>query len=430
MNENLMYDDEAERAVLGAMLENSKAIPLCVDKLQVESFLRVPHQLIYAAIQALYVENRPIDGVIVGEYLQNAGDLNRVGGVGYLIGLVDATPTWENADYYADIIREKWLRRQVGGVGKRIAQLATDTEKSAAEVLAQSQEMVLSVDTRESKQDTIVEQTDRAFDLWVKYSEGDVVDISTGFKMFDLLTGGFIHKDFIIVGGYPSVGKSAWMHNCLYNITAKQKRPGLLLSYEDKAESILHRMVAMETGLNPRQKEDREKAKQPEVLGVFSDIQKSPLFIKDTPPADLNEAVLLIRQVKMEVEDLDVVVIDNIQLMSVADAYNSEREISKITQTLKNLGKMLDVALVAVSHLSREAVKLARRPVMSDLRYSGMAEGNADTVIFIHREDYHEYEFDSPESQAEVIVAKNRNNRIGTIHMNYNRAISRFTEVI
>ena len=425
---NEFFDEEAEKSVLGAMLEDNKFIPACLEILGENPFLRIPHQIIYDTIRELQKQNVAVDAVTVGSALEKQGELNRIGGALYLYDLVNSVPTAENAEYYAGIIREKWGMRQLANIGKQIALLAHNGELSPAEMFSKAQQLVMSVDLKKEKAETIVEQANKAYRAWCGSADGQSIDIPTGFSNFDILTGGFGHKETIIVGGYPSVGKSAWVHNVLFYQSVLQGRPCLLLSYEDQATNIINRMVSMASGLNPRL--DRESAKNPKVLEWFKLIQKSPMIINDVPPMVIDEVVMLILKTKQEIENLDVVVIDHIQLMSVPKAYNSEQEISKITRELKNVAKIANVALVALSHLSREAIKSGRRPILSDLRYSGMAEGNADKVCFVHREDYGEYQFDSPISEAEIIVAKNRNGPVGSIEMSYNRSISRFEEVI
>lgn len=185
----------------------------------------------------------------------------------------------------------------------------------------------------------------------------------------------------------------------------------------------------MVTGLNPKWKDDREQAKMPAVLEVFKAIQKSALIIKDEPPRDISELIIAIQREALAVDGLAVVAVDNIQLVKDKTTYNSEQETANITGALKNVAKLANVAVVAVSHLSREAIKTGRRPTLSDLRYSGMSEGNADKVIFVHREDYGDYEYTSPTSDAEIIVAKGRNNAIGSIPMKFHRGIFKFEEV-
>jgi len=130
------------------------------------------------------------------------------------------------------------------------------------------------------------------------------------------------------------------------------------------------------------------------------------------------------------VENLAVVVVDHLHFIQDKTANNSEQQVANVTGALKNVAKLTNVAMVAVAHLSREGIKVGRRPLLSDLRYSGMAEANADKVIFVHREDYGEYEFPSPTSDAEVIVAKGRNNAVGSIPMVFHRGIFRFEEVV
>jgi len=429
MNDNLYFDEEAEKSVLGSMLENNRVIPGCLTILGENPFSRIPHQLIFATVKDLFNKGEAVDAVTVASTLERAGELNRIGGAVYLYDTVASTPTSENAEYYAKIIREKQVLRQLASVGKQIASLpAGQNGDSPAALLAQAQQLIMSIDVKTRAQATIIEQVDSAYQVWLNYSEGNTVDIATGFKNFDILTGGFGHAELILVGGYPAVGKSTWVGNAIYHIAIKDRRPCQLFIYEDTAENTINRMVSAVTGLNPKWKDDRLQAKAPAVLEVFKAIQKSGLTINDQPPIDISELIIEMQKAALEIADLAVVVVDNIQLVGDKTAHNSEQTVSNITRALKNVAKLTDVAVVAVSHLSREAIKTGRRPILSDLRYSGMAEGNADKVVFVHREDYGEYEFPSPISDAEIIVAKGRNNAIGSIPMKFHRRIARFEE--
>lgn len=426
--ETIFYDEEAENSVLGSMMENNRVIPGCLSILGENSFMRVPNQLIYDAICELTQKGDVVDAVTVASWLESKGELNRIGGPIYLYDIVNSVPASENAEYYARIVRGKRILRQLANAGKQIASLAISLNgNSPTELLAKAQQMLLAIDAAKKEQKTIVEQTDSAYQLWMNYSSDRIIDIATGFKDFDILSGGFGHEELIIIGGYPSAGKSTWAYNVLHHIAVEQRMPCVLLSYEDKVENIINRMVSMVTGLNPKWRDDRLQAKSPAILDVFKKIQQSQLIINDQPPLDISEVVLEIQKAKLE-KDIAVVVVDNIQLIFDKSAHNSEQTVSHITASLKNVAKLTNVAVVAISHLSREAVKTGRRPVLSDLRYSGMAEGNADKVIFVHREDYGEYEFDSPISPAEIILAKNRNGNIGSIPMSFHRGISRFEE--
>ena len=426
--ETIYYNEEAEKSVIGSMLENNKVIPGCFAILGENAFLRVPHQLIFDAIGELIRRGDAVDAVTVGELLEKKGELNRIGGALYLYDIVNSIPTSENAEYYANIVKEKQILRQLVSTGKQIAALPSQNSDSPAALLSQAQQLIMAIDIKTATQETIVEQVDAAYQAWLNYAEGNTVDVATGFKNFDTLTGGFERKELTLVGGYPSVGKSAWLYNTLLHIGVKCNLPCCLFSYEDKVENIINRMVSMATGLNPKWKADREQAKSPAVLEVFKAIQKSALIIKDTPPRDISELIIAIQREALAVEGIAVVAVDNIQLVKDKTTTYSEQETANITGALKNVAKLANVAVAAVSHLSREAIKTGRRPLLSDLRYSGMSEGNADKVIFVHREDYGEYEFPSPTSDAEIIVAKGRNNAIGSIPMKFHRGIFKFEE--
>jgi len=245
--ETIYYDEEAEKSVLGSMLEDNRVIPGCLAILGENAFLRVPHQIVYDAVSELTRRGDAVDAVTVASWLEGKGELNRVGGAVAIYNIVKSTPTAENAEYYARIVKEKKILRQLVSTGKQIAALPGQNGDTPA-LLARAQQLIMGIEAKAEKEETIVEQVDAAYRAWLNYAEGNTIDIATGFENFDILTGGFEHRDLTLVGGYPSVGKSTWVHNALSHIAVRCLRPCLLFSYEDKVVNIINRMVSAVTG--------------------------------------------------------------------------------------------------------------------------------------------------------------------------------------
>lgn len=424
------YNERAEMTVLGSMLEDNKVIPLCLEKLTSQSFFFNPHQIVFDACIKLNNENKAVDPVTISSALEEA-ELNRIGGIDYLFDLQGRIPTTANIEHYIDIVLDSHIRRQLDIGAKQIIQL-TQEELSIDETMTKSQEIILSIgsDALVNEQLSILDQVDNTYEHLLKIERGDYVEIATGFKNLDSLTDGLHKQEFAIVAGLSSVGKSAFIHNIIYNIAINDNLPVVLFCYESNHVQVLKRIASAQSGVDIQ--ENPKMALSQNVQEVLSKIKQSDLIIEDACPRTVEYAVSHCRRLKLEYPELTVAVFDHIHLMSadVGGYSNYEREISKISGTLKDLAKSLNIAVIGVSQMSRASIRRAdTRPMLDDLRYSGSLENDSDLVIFVYREDYYESLTDSPISEAEIIVRKNRNGPVGDLSFEYNRALSLFTEM-
>lgn len=424
------YDQRAEMTVLGSMLEDNKVIPLCLEKLTSQSFFFNPHQIVFDACIKLSNEDKPVDPVTISSAIEEA-ELNRIGGIDYLFDLQGKVPTTANIEYYVELVLDSHIKRQLDIGAKKIIQL-TQEELSKDETMTKAQELILSIgsDALVNEQLSISDQVDNAYEHLLKIEKGDYTEIATGFDKLDLLTGGLHKQEFAIVAGLSSVGKSAFIHNIIYNIAINGNLPVVLFCYESNHVQVIKRMVSAQSGINIQ--ENPKMATSQDVKEVLHKIKQSSLIIEDTCPRSIEYAVSHCRRLKLEYPELTVAVFDHIHLMTAdTGGYsNYEREVSKISGTLKDLAKSLNIAVIGVSQMSRASIRRAdTRPMLDDLRYSGSLENDSDLVMFVYREDYYDSLTDSPISEAEIIVRKNRNGPIGDLSFEYNRALSLFTEM-
>lgn len=423
------YDERAEKTILGSMLEDKEVIPLCMEMLEQDSFFFMPHQIIFAASVELYNAGKSIDQITLSSQLEEQ-DLNRIGGIDYLFDLEHRIPSTTNIKDYIDIVIDSHIRRQLDASAKQILML-TKEQLGINETITQAQELILKVnsDVLLDEQLTISEQANNTYEHLLKLEKGEYIEISTGYSNLNTLTNGFHRKEFAIIAGLPSVGKSGLAHNMLYNIAVEENGVAVLFCYESNHIQVILRMLSAQSGINLQ--ETPKLALSEDIINILAKIKNSNLIIEDTCPRSIEYAISHCRRLKLEHPDLSVVIFDHLHLMTAdTGQYSSpEREVSTISGMLKDLAKSLNIAVIGICQMSRASIRRAdTRPMLDDLRHSGSLEQDSDLVMFVYREDYYDSLTISPVSEVELIVRKNRNGPIGTIAFEYNRALSLFTE--
>jgi replicative DNA helicase len=433
---NPIYDEEAERAVLGAMLEDNLVIPkvIAIFGNDCEVFYRIPHQLIYSAILSIYEKKGVGDAVMVGEEIQRTSGLNRIGGGVYLYELVNSVPTSENAEYYAEIVKEKALRRSLIRVGKEIAAAANKEEHNIDEIVDKAEQLIFELGHSEEKRGfvhvrQVVKDSLKEIEQ-IFHNKANLAGVPTGFVDFDILTMGLQPSDFIIIAGRPSVGKSVLAHNIAQNIALVQQRPVAIFSLEMPKEHVCLRMLSAETQIEFH-KLRMGKFSQDDwqaITNAATILGNAPIFINDISGINVMEMRAEARRLKAEHEDLAVIIVDYLQILGgqTTDRYESSYErITGISKSLKSLARELDVPVLALSQLSRSIERRGDpRPMLSDLRESGALEQDADLVAFIHREDY--YDENAQEGVTELIIKKQRNGPQGAINLKFVKSQMRF----
>ena len=416
------HNIDAEQSVLGAMLLDREAVISVTEKLKDEHFYKENPKEIFRAMLDLYGRSEPVDLVTVSEELKKVGILEEAGGISYLTDLSNAVPITANARYYADIIEEKAILRQLIDAGKVIV----DKGYSSADVkmlMDEAERRIFEISQKKSTQafaivKDVLQDTLDYMEL-LAGSESGYTGLPTGFHDIDKMTSGLQKSDLVLIAARPSMGKTALGINIAQSIAIKNDRSVALFSLEMSKEQLVQRMLSTQahveiTKIRTGKLTEEEWIK---VAGATVPLGKAKIYIDDTPGITVMEIKAKARRLKME-SGLDLVLIDYLQLMSSDSRSESrQQEISAISRGLKGLARELECPIIALSQLSRAPEQRSdHRPILSDLRDSGAIEQDADIVMFLYRDDY--YHEDSENTNiGEVIIAKQRNGPTGTVKL-------------
>jgi replicative DNA helicase len=426
---------EAEESLIGAMLLSSEAVSVAYETVQVEDFYRPLHGQIFGAIMALTHAAEPVDYVTVQAKLQERGAVAIE--LAVLSSLQMNTPSAANAQHYAEIVRDKAQQRRLIAVGGEIVDdsyVATD-------------DVVGLIDEAERKINQIGDnrRIDSVSPLQrLLLTEADILEergetrgqfngLETGYRSLDLILQGLQPSSMTIIGARPGTGKTAFGLGILIHVGAVVKRPALFFSLEMSRQELAERILASTAGIDSSKLRtgDLSDADWNNAHGAFGFLQSARVFIDDNPSLTVMDVRSRARRIKQQQGDLGVVIVDYLQLMSSRGrAENRQVEVSDMSRSLKILARELQCPVIALSQLSRKLEDRAdKRPMMSDLRESGSLEQDADVVLFLFRpEQYGEVE-NSKKSEAEIIVAKNRNGPTRTAHLTWRGEFARFDNV-
>lgn len=427
------YSDEAEQSVLGAMLLDRDAVVKVLPLLRPEDFYRTAHQTIYEAIVVIYEKGEPIDLVTLVSHLKSTNRLENIGGASYIADLAESVPTSANASYYADIVRDKSVIRQLIRSATEIVESGYAQESEVEGILEDAERKIFAITQRGMRGDFVPIRTvvGDALEKISKLSmaKGGYTGIPTGFTRLDHMTLGLQPSDLIIIAARPSMGKTAFCLNIAQNIALHQDKAVAFFSLEMPREQIAMRMLSGEAMISSQKirmgdLDDEEWDRLSSQAGILS---KTRMFIDDTPGITATEMRAKCRHLQAE-NGLDLVVIDYMQLMeSSSKSGNRVQELSEISRSLKSLAREMNVPVIALSQLSRAVEsRTNHRPQLSDLRESGAIEQDADIVGFLYRDDYYNPDTSETPNTAEVIIAKHRNGPIGAFRLTFQKDYTRF----
>ena len=418
------HNEEAERSVLGSMLMDRDAIVEAEGILVGSDFYQRQNGILYDAMIELYREGKSVDLVTLNEKLKGKDLPEAFSSLDYFRELVDAVPTSTNIRYYANIVRDKSTLRELIRVTDEIGnecyldkneteEILEKTEIDIFRLLQNRRGLTETTDIREIVMNAMdaIEQASK--------SKGRVTGIATGFTEIDYRLTGLHPAELILVAARPAMGKTAFVLNIAQHAALRDGRGVAIFSLEMAKEQLTTRMIASESMVDSQdirtgnlQDSDWEK-----ILEAAALIGRSRLIIDDSA-VTLQEIRSKCRRYK-QVHDIDLIIIDYLQLMSVGTRRTESRqqEISEISRSLKVLARELDVPIIALSQLSRAVeARQDHRPMLSDLRESGAIEQDADVVMFLYRDEYYNSDTDR-KNIAEVIVAKQRNGDTGSTEL-------------
>lgn len=426
---------DAEASLLGALLIDADTIVRVADALTALDFYEEKHRRIYEAIIKLYEKHRPIDALTLSNQLKEDGFLDIVGGATYLTELANYVPTAAHAEHYADIIKQKSMRRRLIKAAQDTVDLGYDESKSIQEVIETAESDLFNVSQQHVKQDIqsieniLADSFERLDEL--HRNKGKIRGVPTGFKDMDNLLAGWQRSDLVILAARPAMGKTAVALNFAHNVAVKAEQPVLLFSLEMSKEQLVDRLLAMESGVDAwnirtGNLSDADFEKIGTAMGALSE---APIYIDDTPGITVSEMRTKARREQHQ-RQLGLIIVDYLQLMSGSSRFGSDgnrvQEISEISRGLKLIARELNVPVIALSQLSRSVENRSPRiPLLADLRESGSIEQDADIVMFLYREDYYETETQR-KNITDIIISKHRNGPTGKLELYFEKEKQRF----
>ena len=424
------FNIEAEISVLGSMLLDNEAINLVTEILRTDNFYKTSHQYIFDTIVNLYNKNNAVDLVILKDELKKQSLLEKVGGAEYLMELEESVPLASNVEYYAKIVREKTIKRDLITATAKIQQEAYNDSLESDELLDVAEKEIFDITQRKFSSPTIKlfnilhDTFDHISNLHDR--EGRLTGISTGYYDLNDITSGLQKSELIVIAARPSMGKSSLVLNIAEHAGTKEKKPTLIFSMEMSAQQVAQNMLCSTAKIDAHllrtgKLDDNQFSNLSLAMG---DLSESEIYIDDTPGLGLLELRAKARRLKLQ-HNIQMIIVDYLQLMEGRKEENRQQEISGISRGLKALARELEVPVIAVSQLNRSVeTREGHTPRMSDLRESGSIEQDADVIILLHREDY--YDPTKRPGEVDLNIAKQRNGPTGKVKLTFRREILRF----
>ena len=419
---------DVEAAVLGAMLLEPSCVDIAMEELTPDCFYDHRHRLIFSAMSALIAANQgtSIDIITVSAKLREKGDLEAVGGPVVLANLSEQVGSAAHIEYYVRILKQKAIQRNLITASYAVLKDAYDESVVVDELIDKAQTRIydaVSPNLRKEVQDIGSVIFEAMNELTKIQDNTGFTGVPSGFKSIDNVTQGWQKSDLIILAARPSVGKTAFSLNLARNAAVDFHMPVAFFSLEMSSIQLAKRLMTSESGLSAEKIKGGKKLELYEwkqLESKISALSEAPLYIDDTPGIQLNEFRTKAKNL-VKNKGVRLIFVDYLQLMQGPTELRGirEQEVAAISRTLKATAKELDVPIIALSQLSRQAVQRqgsGGKPVLSDLRESGSIEQDADMVMFIYREDYYNRDTER-KNISEIIIGKQRNGPVGTVEL-------------
>lgn len=427
---------EAEESILGGILLDPEAMNRIADFLNPEAFYISIHAEIYKAALALHWEEKPTDLMTVTSWLQDRGKLDDIGGTGKLAQLVERTVSAVNIDRYADLVMDKFTRRQLIGASHEITELGYDGSLKTEEILDRAEQKIFAISQQQQR--GITERNETIAIRAYENLETSSIE-PTGFYDLDELIGGYSPGEMILLAGRPSMGKSA-IALCLAANLLTRGIPVAYFSLEMSKEQLEYRLWSLISAMNSeveslpsdrirkhrlgsRPFRDEDWANLSDIVAIAAEF---PLYINDDRSISHNGIASECRKIKAR-EELGLVIVDYIQLMAESTTGNRSYELGDVARGLYKMAGNLEVPLLCLSQISRGVEERKnKRPLMSDLSQSGILEMVADAIVFAYRDEY--YDPSSPDNGIlELIAGKSRHGTTGTARVLFDPAFGLLT---
>ena len=436
---------EIEQVVLGALLIDTEAFGLVSETLHPETFYDPRHEKIFEAIRSLNMSERPADILTVSQELRKMGELEKAGGMPYLVELSSMVSSSANVEYHSRILAQKSMARQLITYASNIETKAFDETVDTDELIQEAEGALFELSQKNMKQDytQIDPVVKKAYEILQKAAaqSGGLTGIPTGLDDLDAVTSGWQPSDLVIIAGRPAMGKTSYALSVAKNIAVDYRIPIAFFSLEMSNVQLVNRLISNVCEI-PGNKILNGQLTDEEWARLDNNIRKmdgAPLYIDDTPGLSVFELRTKARRLVKE-KGVKIIMIDYLQLMNANGMrFNSrQEEVSTISRSLKGLAKELDIPILALSQLNRSVESRgdgetkgidSKRPQLSDLRESGAIEQDADMVQFVHRpEYYHIYEDNGQDlrGMAQIIIAKHRKGATKDVLLSFRGEFTRF----
>ncbi len=435
----LPHDLVAEQSVLGAVFISPETMISLADELTPDDFYKPANKIVFKTMLSLLEKGEPIDATTMVSALTNQGDISNIGGINYVVELVNSTPTSKNVEHYAKLVKEKATLRKVIAELSESLSSAYQGDISINEIIEKTEKSMMDI----SNQNTgtgfrnVADILDTHMQIVETRSQTDgfVTGLSTGFVGLDKITTGLHEGNLIILAARPAMGKTALALNIAKHVATIERKPAVIFSLEMGAEELIERMVASE-GMIPGYHLKTGNLSTDEwkrLVHAQNNLYDVPIFVDDTAGIRISEIRSKARKLSQEMGGLGIIIIDYLQLITGSKRENRQQIVSEISRELKILAKDLRVPVIALSQLSRAVEQRQdKRPMLADLRESGSIEQDADIVAFLYRDAYYQKEHaDSQEANnvTELILEKNRHGSLGTVKLYFHKDYTKFSSV-
>jgi replicative DNA helicase len=436
---SLPFSEDGEKGVICSLLLSPRTVlDLCQIQLRPEAFYVPAHQAVYNLVAELGDANKPIDFITLKQALKDRGQLDEIGGHEYLSDLFSFVPSSANAEYYIDIIREKYILRQMIVTCSRVISECYDNPEEVDSLLDTVEQQIFSItnhniqtDVRPTKQLVMdaIEEIEQLYE-----NRGSITGLPSGFAEFDRMTSGFHSAEMIVIAARPSMGKTAFAMNIAEHVAINAGKAVAVFSLEMSSSQLVQRLLCSRAKVNLQKLRNGFLSDRdfPLLTSAAAQLSESHLLIDDTAGLSISELRAKARRMKSQ-HDIKLIVIDYLQLLrgsSRRSQDNRQLEISEISGGVKALAKELNIPIIVIAQLNRQPdLRGTGKPRLSDLRESGSIEQDADVVGLLVRAEYYETDEEAKQDvagEAELIIAKQRNGPVGEVPLVFLKEFTRF----
>lgn len=436
----LPHSLDAEQTVLGALLLDGERMIDVAPVASPADFYDPLHRAVYEAINRLHDARHPIDPITVADELKTDPQFTSRNVLAMLTAFAHNVPTSSHAVRYAEIVREKALRRRLAAVGETITAVAQDDATTADEAVERAEQQLVSL-VRHGPQDLPQHIADVGAESYERYTALHAAEdktalfgIRTGFRELDHMLTGLQPGSLTIVAARPGMGKTSLALDIARNVAGSQRKNVAIFSLEMSKQELMDRVIAGQLGIDGwrLKKGDLSPEDFARMGSLFDGLREHPIYLDDDPDTSLSNLRSKARRQQLR-HGLDLLIIDYLQLIEVTDrgvvGENRTQQVSHISRSLKNLARELQCPIIALSQLSRSVEQRSPPiPILSDLRESGSIEQDADAVLMLYREDA--YNEDAPNAGVtDVFVRKHRNGPTGRVGLYFAKANMSFRDL-